>query len=131
MRLITAAAALLATAIVVGFLYFGRDVLIPLALTTLISFALGPLVSWLRHFVGMRLAVALSVLLAVLIVGGITFLLAWQITDLAANLPKYRSNLLQKIDEFRAGCLVEGVERRAFEGGHWLGVGLHGRLRGL
>ncbi len=97
------AAGLLAAAIVVGFLYYGRDVLIPVALTMLLSFALGPLVSWLRHFVGMRLAVTLAVLLAVLIIGGITFLLAWQITDLAANLPKYRSNLLQKIDEMRAG----------------------------
>ena len=97
------AAGLLAAAIFVGFLYYGRDVLIPVALTTLLSFALGPLVSWLRRFVGLRLAVTLAVLLAMLIIGGITFLLAWQVTDLAANLPKYRSNLLQKIDELRAG----------------------------
>jgi predicted PurR-regulated permease PerM len=103
MTLVNVAAALLAAALVVVFLYYGRDVLVPLALTTLLSFALGPLVSWLRRFVGLRLAVTLAVLLAVLIIGGITFLLAWQVTDLAANLPKYRSNLLQKIDELRAG----------------------------
>ncbi|HEX2891543.1 AI-2E family transporter [Vineibacter terrae] len=97
------AAALLAAAVVVGFLYFGRDVLIPVALTALISFALGPLVSVLRRFVGLKAAVALSVLVAVLVVGGLTFLLAWQLTDLAANLPKYRSNLHQKIEELRGG----------------------------
>jgi len=97
------AAGLLAAAIVVGFLYVGRDVLVPVALTTLISFALGPLVSWLRRFVGLKPAVGLSVLLAVVVVGGLAFLLAWQITDLAANLPKYRSNLHQKIEELRGG----------------------------
>lgn len=97
------AAGLLAAAIVVGFLYVGRDVLVPVALTTLISFALGPLVSWLRRFVGLKPAVGLSVLLAVVVAGGLAFLLAWQITDLAANLPKYRSNLHQKIEELRGG----------------------------
>lgn len=102
-RLRTVAAGLLSAAVVVAFLYHGRDVLIPVALTTLISFALGPLVSWLRRFVGLRLAVALAVLLAVFVVGGITFLLAWQLTDLASNLPKYRSNLHQKIEELRVG----------------------------
>jgi len=97
------AAGLLAAAIVVGFLYFGRDVLIPVALTTLISFALGPLVSWLRRLVGLKPAVGLSVLFAVMVAAGLAFLLAWQITDLAANLPKYRSNLHQKIEELRGG----------------------------
>ncbi len=102
-RLLTAAAGLLSAAIVLGFLYFGRDVLIPLALTTLISFALGPLVSWLRRFVGMRTAVTLAVLFAVLLAGGIAVLLVWQIADLAANLPKYRTNLLDKMEDLRGG----------------------------
>ncbi|HJQ58112.1 MAG TPA: AI-2E family transporter [Vineibacter sp.] len=105
------AAGLVAAAVVVGFLYVGRDVLVPLALTALISFALGPLVSWLRPFVGLKLAVALAVLLAVVVVGGATFLLAWQIADLAANLPKYRTNLIQKIEDLRAGggLIADGI----------------------
>jgi predicted PurR-regulated permease PerM len=107
MQIRSIASGLLATAVVVGFLYYGRDVLIPLALTTLISFALGPLVSWFRRFVGLRLAVAFTVLLAVCVVGGVTFLLAWQITDLAANLPKYRTNLNEKIEALRgSGGLI-------------------------
>ncbi len=114
------AAGLLAAAILVGFLYFGRDVLIPIALTTLISFALGPLVSWLRRFVGLKPAVGLSVLLAVVVAGGLAFLVAWQITDLAANLPKYRSNLHQKIEDLRGGGglvadAISGVRELASE----------------
>jgi predicted PurR-regulated permease PerM/methylmalonyl-CoA mutase cobalamin-binding subunit len=103
MQIRSVASGLLAAAVVVGFLYYGRDVLIPFALTTLISFALGPMVSWFRRYVGLRLAVALTVLLAVCVVGGVTFLLAWQITDLAANLPKYRSNLNEKMEALRGG----------------------------
>jgi predicted PurR-regulated permease PerM len=98
-----AAAGAIVGAIVVAFLYVGRDVLIPLALTTLISFVLGPLVSWLRRFVGLRMAVALAVLLAVLVVSGIASLVAWQVTDLAGNIGKYRTNLQQKVDALRDG----------------------------
>ena len=42
-------ATILASAATVAALYLGRDVLIPLALAILLSFALGPLVTWLHR----------------------------------------------------------------------------------
>ena len=49
-------------------LYFGQDVLIPVAVAILFAFILGPAVSWVRRLLPLPLAVAVVVLGAVALV---------------------------------------------------------------
>src|SRR5262245_4394267 len=58
-------ATILAGAATVASLYLGRDVLIPLALAILLSFALGPLVTWLYRRGLPRVPAVLTVILLV------------------------------------------------------------------
>ena len=75
-------------------LYLGRDVLIPLALAILLSFALGPPVTWLYRRGLPRVPAVLAVMLLVtLLLGGFTALVASQLTHLAQQLPTYEANL--------------------------------------
>ena len=60
------------TAIVVSGLYFGRPVLMPLALAVVMSFAIAPLVEILRHLrLGHAPAVLLSLALALVILSAV------------------------------------------------------------
>ena len=90
-------AAVIAGVVVTG-LYFGRPVLMPLALAVLISFALAPLVSLLKRLnLGNVVPVLISVLLAVVILSALAGFMGSQLAKLAADLPRYQSNLGQKI----------------------------------
>lgn len=92
-------------AIAVAAIYFGRPVLMPLALAMLFAFALGPVVGLLRrlHF-GRALSVITTVLMAVIIVAGMGVFVASQIRELAVELPQYQSNLNQKIRSIRGSA---------------------------
>ncbi len=58
---------LLTVGLVVAFLYFARDVIVPIALAVLLSFLLAPAVRWLRRWhIGRVTAVTLTVLIAFL-----------------------------------------------------------------
>jgi len=84
--------------IVVGVLYFGQPVLMPLSLAVLMSFALAPLVSVLRHLkLGNVTPVLLSLLFAVVIISAVGTFVGSQLAGLAAELPHYQSNLANKI----------------------------------
>jgi predicted PurR-regulated permease PerM len=84
--------------VVVAGLYFGRPVLLPLALAVLISFALAPLVSQLKHFrLGNVAPVLISLLLAVVVLSSLAGFMGSQLARLAADLPHYQTNLGQKI----------------------------------
>src|SRR5258705_5007204 len=101
--------ALVPAAIVVAALYFGRPVLMPLAVAVLLAFALAPLVVRLRRFgVGRFSSVFLSGVLALAIIGGIGAFVGTQMMQLANELPTYQSNLAQKIQAFR-GTTIEDV----------------------
>ncbi|HKQ46116.1 MAG TPA: AI-2E family transporter [Rhizomicrobium sp.] len=85
-------------AVVVTGLYFGRPVLLPLALAVLISFALAPLVSLLKRLsLGHVLPVLISLLFAVVIMSSLATFMGSQLAHLAADLPRYQTNLGQKI----------------------------------
>ena len=57
---------LVSVAVIVAALYFGRDLLMPLALAILVGFVLDPMVSWLkRRGVPRALAVAIVVMATV------------------------------------------------------------------
>ncbi len=95
---------LLTLALITAGLYFGRQVLIPLALALLISFILTPLVQSLQHLRLGRLPAVLIVV--VLVFGGIAGL-AWtmgaQLVDLAETLPRYEQNIRGKAAALRGG----------------------------
>jgi predicted PurR-regulated permease PerM len=103
-------AAILAGAATVAALYLGRDVLIPLTLAILLSFALGPLVTWLHRRGLPRVPSVLTVMLfvTVLLVGFAT-LVASQLTQLAQQLPTYEYNLRLKARELAHAAPGGGI----------------------
>ena len=63
--------AVLATAAVIGILYFAREVFVPITLAILLSFLLAPAVRWLRRLgVGRVTAVGFTALLAFMAIAG-------------------------------------------------------------
>jgi predicted PurR-regulated permease PerM len=84
---------------VVLFLYFARPILIPLALALTLNFLLTPIVMWLQRFSLRRgLAVALVMLIFSAVVGGMAWVVAGQLLQVASDLPKYRENIRSKIE---------------------------------
>lgn len=95
---------LLAVVIVVGALYFGREIFIPFALALLFSFLLAPAVNRLRHWHVPRVpAVLIVVLLAFAVAGSIGGLMVSQLTDLAGKLPQYQQNIRHKVEALTPG----------------------------
>ena len=85
-------------AVVVGGIYFGRPVLMPLSLAVLMSFALAPLVSLLKRLrLGNIPAVLISLVLAIVILSSLGTFMGSQLAKLAADLPRYQTNLAHKI----------------------------------
>ncbi len=94
----------LTLAVVVTALYFGRDVLVPLALAVLLSFMLAPAVHWLRHIrAGRVAAVAVTVVVAFLAISAFAAIVAEEISLLGPELPEYRYNI-----EFEAASAPQG-----------------------
>jgi predicted PurR-regulated permease PerM len=88
--------------VVVGALYFGQDILMPVALAVLLSFALAPIVVRLRRWgLGRVPSVILVVLLMFMVLLGFGTLVASQLVDLAQNLPNYEQNIRAKIQSVR------------------------------
>ncbi len=85
-----------------GALYFGREILIPLTLAALLTFLLAPLVSRVERLVGRVLAVILVVLMVFTLIGGAGWVLTRQVIDLAKSLPDYKENLISKMQTFKA-----------------------------
>ena len=89
---------LLIAAIVIGGLYFGQEILLPLAVAILLSFVLTPPLLLLQRIKVPRvLAVVVVVAIAFSILGGLGWLVSREATKLAADLPNYRFTLSQKI----------------------------------
>lgn len=100
--------------VVIAALYFARDVFVPLALATLLSFALRPLVMLLRRWrFGRVPSVIVAVLLAFLVIFGIGTLIASQLTQLAEDLPQYQTNIIRKIQSVRDIPMGNGIIGRA------------------
>jgi predicted PurR-regulated permease PerM len=99
--------------VVVGALYLGRDILIPLALSILLSFMLAPIVIRLRRWGLGRIPSVLAVV-ALLFVAllGLGSIVGSQVVHLAENLPRYEWNLRAKIRELRIAVPSGGVVER-------------------
>jgi predicted PurR-regulated permease PerM len=84
---------------VILILYFARAVLIPLALALTFNFLLTPMVMWFQKLPMRRVpAVALVMLISVAVIGGMGWVVADQLLEVANDLPKYRLNIHNKID---------------------------------
>jgi predicted PurR-regulated permease PerM len=107
---------LLIGAIVIAALYFGREVLLPLALAILLSFVLTPPLLLLRKLKVPRIvAVAIVVTTAFGIIFGLGWMMSREATQLAADLPSYQATLSQKVESFRESTSESGVLKKAGE----------------
>lgn len=96
----------LISAATIAALYFGRGVLLPMAVAVFISFILSPGITWLRRLVPHSLSVAIIVLIALAAFSLLTVLIMSQLADVAGSLTSYQANLQQKVKDLRA--LAEG-----------------------
>ena len=89
---------LLIAALSLFFLYTGQSFLKPLVIAALLSFILAPIINRLRKFgIWKSPAVLLTVGFALLFLGGIGSTIAYQMSDLAVQLPSYKSTIREKI----------------------------------
>ena len=95
--------ALIAATCVLALLYVGRDVLQPIALATILSLMIAPLVRQLRRRGRMAQmpATLVAVLIATSTVAAIGTVLAFQLAAVASDLPKYRAAIRYKIEKVR------------------------------
>lgn len=96
----------LISAATIAALYFGRGVLLPMAVAIFISFILSPGITWLRRLVPHSLSVAIVVLIALAAFSLLTVLIMSQLAEVAGSLTSYQANLHQKVKDLRA--LAEG-----------------------
>jgi predicted PurR-regulated permease PerM len=105
--------------LVIACLYWGRVVLIPVALAILLTFLLNPVVGILQRLgLGRTPPVILIVVLAFAILGGIGWAVTGQLATLANELPQYTSNLKHKIADLRGagqGGIIEKLQRTVEE----------------
>ena len=87
---------------ILGLLYFGRDVLEPLALASILSLVIAPLIRSMRR-VGLTHmpATLLSVLVVATCVVGVGTILAFQLVAVSRDLPKYRAAIRTKVAAVR------------------------------
>ena len=103
-------------AAIIAFLHIGREILLPLVIATLLAFILSPVIRRLR---GLGLwngpAVLVTVALAIGVLGVLGYTLAHQITQLAADLPKYETNLRAKMSALSGTPVASSTFDRAAE----------------
>lgn len=92
---------LLLLAFVIAALYFGRAVLVPIALATLITFLLSRLVTRLERWIGRIAAVLVTVIAMFAIFAAASWVIGRQVIDLADKLPEYQANITTKIRSLR------------------------------
>ena len=104
---------LIAVAGAVAALYFGKDIFLPLAVAVLLTFALAPVVSFMRRFRIPRTAAVVMVVVAAF--AAITLfgaVVATQLGLLAENLPLYQSNIENKVRVVKEANVGEGIVDR-------------------
>ncbi|MGD0212052.1 MAG: AI-2E family transporter [Terriglobales bacterium] len=93
---------LIAVAVVIVGLYFGREVLIPLALAVVLAFVFTPVVGGLQKcHLGRVPAVLVVLLLAFTVIGTLGWVVTGQLMDIVDQLPNYEDNIHAKIESLR------------------------------
>ncbi|MCO4858887.1 AI-2E family transporter [Herbaspirillum sp. WGmk3] len=94
---------LLGAAVVLGMLYFGREILAPLAVAGIASLIILPLV---RKLDALGLNRAAAAMVSVLLVGGclvaLAVVLTFQLVSVTSDLPQYREGIQDKVESVRA-----------------------------
>ncbi|PSJ16466.1 AI-2E family transporter [Nitrosomonas supralitoralis] len=91
---------LIAVGLVLGFLYWASIIVIPIALSILLTFLLSPIVTWLQqHGVARVIAVVLAASLALSSIVGSIWGITSQIGSLLDTYPQYENNILSKLDQ--------------------------------
>jgi predicted PurR-regulated permease PerM len=107
-------ATLASGAIIIAALYFGRNVLVPLAMALLLSFVLAPGVRRLRRWhVGRVTSVLVMVAFAFMVIFGLGTVIGTQVTSLGENLPRYESTIRSKIRSLKELGGEAGLIERA------------------
>ncbi len=89
----------------VAVLFLGRDLLIPIAMSILLTFLLVPAVAWVERRLRSRVGSVLCVItVASALVVGVLVLFGNQAARLAADLPGYRETIARKVREIRSGA---------------------------
>ncbi|WP_132658563.1 AI-2E family transporter [Rhizobium sp. BK418] len=98
---------------VVAILYFAKEVLLPLAIAVLLTFALSPISSRLRKLGLPRiLAVVTTVVLASFILVLFALVVAWQVAEVAQDLSTYQGNIIGKIRALQESGTDNGIVKR-------------------
>ena len=107
-------AALVVAALAIAGLSLGKEVLIPLAISACIAFVLSPIVNWLTaRRVPHAAAVASLVMALVVVIAGLSTLLASQLISLTGSLTTYQANLVEKVRTLVGTTTKEGAIKRA------------------
>jgi predicted PurR-regulated permease PerM len=84
---------------VVACLYFASAVLIPITLAILLSFLVAPLANALMRLrLGHVASVFAAVVISISVIGMLGAVIATQLTDLAAGMPRYQATIEQKME---------------------------------
>ena len=94
---------IIASAAVLALLYFGREVLVPIALALFFSLLMDPWVRLYRRLgLGHGLSVFIAVLALVVIATGLTTVIGSQVVHMARSLPQYQATIHSKAQTLRA-----------------------------
>jgi predicted PurR-regulated permease PerM len=111
---------IIVVAVIAG-LYYGHDVLVPIALAVLLSFVLAPVVAALARLrIGRAASVLLSVFLAFAILSALGAIIGKQVADLAENLPEYQLVIEKKVDTLRSSNFGKKLAEKASDALHGL-----------
>lgn len=93
---------LLLIMLVVGALYVGREIFIPIAIAILLSFVLSPPILLLRRWGLARIpSVVLVVLAAFALIFVVSAVMTKQVSELTVDLPQYQATITAKIHDLR------------------------------
>lgn len=113
-RSVVIAAVMVSVWAIVAFLYWAQAMLIPIALASLLTFLLTPVVEQLERLRLPRIpAVILVAVLSAALFGGLGWAVSNQLTHLAADLPAYEENIKEKLSDLRRflrGGAIEKVQ---------------------
>jgi predicted PurR-regulated permease PerM len=100
-------------ALMVAILARAQMILIPVALSVVVAFALGPLVKALERRLGRPAAVAVVAVVALAAVGAFGYLLERQLVELSAQMTKYSDSIGKKVLTLRgpAGGALSGLSK--------------------
>ncbi|RXT54886.1 histidine kinase [Bosea sp. Tri-44] len=108
--IVKVAATLVSAAVIIAALYYGQDILIPLAFAFLIGFALNPPVMWLRRGGVPKVISIIAVMTVVLVLlAGLFVVLGTQLRSLGEQLPTYQSTINSKFNDLKAQFKAPGI----------------------